>query len=740
MDDAANFDSGEASDAAREGLEPAQEITDADRKLVSRLHKRIDADKAHHKDAYARMKKNRVIARYGAEKSWVEAKKYVANITGRHIRQMVSALYAKNPKAVARRRPRLDFLVWDEDEKTLMAALQVVQAFQASVAQAQMQAEQQANLNAAVSPMLPGVGGPPAPMMPPMMPPAVEQAMAVLQDFQQGMAERALIDKTGKTLEVLFEYYMREQKPLDFKTSMKQLVRRVQIDGAGFVEVCFQRAYAEAYAITSQIADAKERLQHIRVLQENLAKDGSDTSEKDEADARELQAAIESLQEQQYMLLREGLVYDFPETHRVIPDKRCRNLTGFVGARWVTIEYLYTVEEVQGLFKVDLGRQYTPYTQDGKSLTSDGHAAADMDGDGAELDQRGLVCVRKHFDRQAGVCYYLACGYKGFLRKPGPPEVYVEDFWPVYTLTFNELEDPECCWPPSDVELIQSMQEEHNRAREGNREHRRAARPRYVSIKGTFDDEDKEALAQAEAFSVTEINPQGDDFDVNKAVQVAPSANSLDPNLYETNPYFTDMQLVVGTSSSGMGATPRGETATGEAIAEDSRVASNDSQVDDLDAFLTVLARASGQIMLRELSPDTVTKIAGRGAVWPELSLEELAGEVYLEVEAGSSGKPNAAQEIRNWREMLPFLIQMPGIEPTWLARESLKRLDDRMDLTDALASGLPAIVSMNRMSQAGPEDPGAAPEAQGGEGAQKGAPKPQQPPGGERGMGNNRV
>jgi hypothetical protein len=35
----------------------------------------------------------------------------------------------------------------------------------------------------------------------------------------------------------------------------------------------------------------------------------------------------------------------------------------------------------------------------------------------------------------------------------------------------------------------------------------------------------------------------------------------------------------------------------------------------------------------------SVLKIVGRGAVWPQVSLAEIAGEVFLEVEAGSTGQ-----------------------------------------------------------------------------------------------------
>jgi hypothetical protein len=227
------------------------------------------------------------------------------------------------------------------------------------------------------------------------------------------------------------------------------------------------------------------------------------------------------------------------------------------------------------------------------------------------------------------------------------------------------------------------------------------------------------------------------DFNTNIAqvLQTMPMPG-VDPNLYETGQLFTDIQLVIGSQEAQFGGTSKA-TATEASIAEGSREAGVGSNVDDLDAFLTDIARASGQVLLREMSQEKVLEIVGPGAMWPQMSLEEIADEIYLEIEAGSSGKPNQVQEIRNWREMLPFLVQMPGIQPMWLARETLRRLDDRMDLTDAIAENVPAIVAMNRMAQPMGQD-GVDPNAQGPEGGNNGPQAPAGPGGGEVPMGNS--
>jgi hypothetical protein len=132
--------------------------------------------------------------------------------------------------------------------------------------------------------------------------------------------------------------------------------------------------------------------------------------------------------------------------------------------------------------------------------------------------------------------------------------------------------------------------------------------------------------------------------------------------------------------------------------------------------------------MLANLNFETVQRIAGPGAVWPQMTGAEIAEELWLEVAAGSSGRPNKAQEIDNWQKMLPMLIQVPGISPMWLAKEMVKRLDDRADMTEAVLDGMPSITAMNTAPPPNAQD-GAQ---QGHEGADNG-PRPEED---ERGSG----
>jgi hypothetical protein len=690
--------------------------------LQKRIAATIREDKRHFEPAFKRMRRDMRVAMKGHDTDWGEAS-YKANITGRHVKAKTASLYAKNPKAVARRVDKLDFKIWNEDQQSLMMAFQTMQAAQAAASVP----PEQAGVD-------PATGGS-APV--PQLPPGFEQAQALIADFQQGVAARQDAQKVAKTLEKLFGHAIREQQPLGFKESMKQTVRRACTTGVGYAKLCYQRQMGPQPSVDYKLNDSRQRLEHLKALITEQAEDDGSVADL-EAEAAEIQHMIAGLQAEPEMVVSEGLVFDFPQSTRVIPDKLCRSLEGFVGARHLTLEYLYTPDEVEEIFGVDLkrgpGKGFKPYNASGKTQeeaanTSEGGTQADLFADDPDAGEHkgDLALVWEYFDKASGLVYYLCDGRDGFLRDPAPPDVYVDQFWPVWALTFNSVESEEELFPPSDVTLLLDIQKEYNRSRDGKREHRRAARPRWVFPKGAFSDEDLDWLGTAPAFSATGLQ-MDPNKDIKQVLQPIP-VPGVDPNLYDVGEIMADMQYVVGSSTAMLGAPTKG-TATANSIAAGASATTDQASVDDLDNFLTAIVRGAGQILLREMSEQTVVKVVGAGAVWPEMTLQDIADELFLEIEAGSTGKPNQAVEIGNWEKMLPFLMQMPGIDPTWLARETLRRLDDRMDLTEALVDSLPSVVAQNRSAQPQPGNPAAQPEQQGHHGAANGPAAPGGPVG----------
>jgi hypothetical protein len=247
-----------------------------------------------------------------------------------------------------------------------------------------------------------------------------------------------------------------------------------------------------------------------------------------------------------------------------------------------------------------------------------------------------------------------------------------------------------------------------------------------------LEQEDKDALKDPPANAVLELQALVAGQKVDDVLQPVKQIG-IDPNLYEVRTIFDDVQLVVGQQEANFGQVSKG-TATETSIAESSRMSAIGANIDDLDSFMSEITRAAGQVLLLEMSKEEVMAICGPGAVWPEFKKEDVLNEIYLQIEAGSTGKPNKAAELQNIERIIPFLIQIPGIDPKFLGKELLKRLDDKMDLTDAIIDKLPSIVAQNMMQGAKAQAQGRGgkpPEAQGGQGGNN-APLPS-PPGGSR-------
>lgn len=672
--------------------------------LVKRWQSDIAAAKAHWKKDFARMRRDQDFA---AGKQWhnqaEEDDRYQANLVQRVLKTMVAALYAKNPTALVGRRHRLEFTLWDGKPDSAAAALQVMQMADAAAAQAAAAA----------------AGADPGPQTPAPAPAIVEHSRAVLADIQQGIAKREMMDGIGNTMVCLLEYYLQESSP-SFKRQMKAVVRRARTNGVGYVKLGFQRAMQLSEAQNGKIADMAERLAVIGRLRADIADGEADPNS---AVGEELRLAVEAIRKEPEVIVREGLVFDFPHSTRIIPSISTESLMEWVGSQWIAEEVMLRPDVVKEIYGKDVGSTYTAYRViDGQPLgTGDVRRIADR--------SKGLVCVWHVYDRQTGLEFVVAEGYPDFLKEPTTPDVFIEQFFPIFALTFNEVENEGGLFPKSDVHNMRHIQKEYNRSKESLRQHRHANRPLYLSPNGALEEEEEKSLQGHAAHDIIKINGLAEGQKAEDILQPVRKIG-IDPGLYETAGLFEDLSRVTGNQEAVLGSVSHG-TATESNIAESSRAGTIALDGDEMDDMLAALFRAASQVMLTELTAETVQKIVGPGAVWPEMSRADVMAEMWLEVKAGSSGRPDQAREAANFERIYPLLVQTPGIRPSWLAERAVRIADDGTDLTEAYEEGLPSILSMNRASQMSTGDPATDPNAQGPQGGDKN--RPLRPGGGDQ-------
>ena len=618
---------------------------------VKKWQQRVLASKKFFEKDFKRIREDMVVARNGASKEWVDAGNYTVPIVNRYVSQAVASLYAKNPTATAEKRKTLDYKVWDGKPDTAMAALQGAM-----------------------------MGDP--------------MAMATVMDIEKGRQKHDMLSKIGRTLEVLFDYYANEQKPR-LKPLMKSFVRRAKTCGVAYMMLGFQRQYAELSPDdTARLEDSREKLGELQRRMQDMI-DG-EIADADQDQIYELETLIRDLENKQNIILREGPKFMFPRATEVIIDPRCTQLMGFIGAGWIAREFHKSPDEIKKIYNIDIGKGYTPYNQHGQGEMAQYHRNSESADDGnVSKTDNGMVCVWEVYNKELQQCFTIADGYCGYLKEPAEPDYWMEGFWPIFAITFNEVESETDIYPPSDVHMLKHVQAEYNRSREYRRLHREANKPKYASVKGRLSENDKKLLSDAPAHAVIEFESLGQGEKVGDLVQRFESV-PIDPALYETNSEMEDTLRIVGAQEANIGGVS-GASATESSIAEGGRMTSLASNVDDLDEFLSDAFGALGQLLLMELSPETVMEIAGEGAVWPDLDRETVAKQIQLKVRAGSSGRPNKAAELANMERGMPYLLQLPGVNPYPLGRRYADLLE--IDLDDIVIEGMPSIQAINSMA-----------------------------------------
>jgi hypothetical protein len=656
------------------------DVTDSRRALVTKLTKAVTEAKRKYKPTFDKMRADLKYVRHQRSDETSDDNRARVNVLQRHVANKVAGLYAKNPTFVAEPKKRMEFAVWDGSTGTIKGMLAELQATPPGAA--------------------------PSPM-----------TQALLADIQQGVSRKRMLASVGKTMEALMSWSILEQSP-PFKPRAKRLVRRAITTGVGYLKIGYQRQLTKRPDIEAKLSDITDRLARMEQLQDDQTDKVFDD---DSASAEELKITQTALEAEPQQVVREGLVIDFPHSTRIIPDLKTKEMVGWVGSHWVAEEFILTTDEVQEIYGVDLKKAgssgYTGYKigEYGKTSRSD---TADK-----------MACVWEIYHRLDGVIYAVCDGYPDFLKDPVPPDVAVDQFIPIYPLLFNEAENEDELFPPSDVEYLRPSQNEINRKREAIRQHRIAARPFYIGQRGKFSEEDVLDLNTVGDHEIIFLNALDAQEKIENIVQPFPT-KPIDPNLYEVQNDINDMMLISGTQQANLGKTGSDTTATESSIAEASRVTSMGSNIDDLDEFLSLVAHDCGALLLANVQHDTVVKVVGPGAVWPELTAQEIAEEIYLSIEAGSSGRPNKEQELANAERVVPMLLQIPGVSPEWLAKYLVRTLDSNIDIEDAVTAGLPAILTMNKQAQVGTGNAQTDPNQQGPQGADN-APQGQAPAGG---------
>lgn len=670
------------------------EVSEARKANVARILKDVKAAKKHWMNDFARMRED---VYFAEGNHWPDAvpgledPRLVVDITTRHVQLRTAALYAKNPTVVAKRKETIDFLVWDETPESAVKAQETLAIGQSEQGIAAAQTDGALAVQ-------------------------IAEAATLLDDIKEGMERRQAMDRLGKTLELIFRDQFEQSDP-PVKEQMKSMIPRSLTTNVGYFKLDYQRITGRKPGQETRLADARDKLAELqrRIREWNEEFDDAYASTRAEFDELELQ--VQSMEAEKPVVLKEGLLFQFPRSWRIIPDKKCTNLRGFVGSDWVAEEMEMSPEDIEMTFKKKIGGGYTRYT-----MQADGQLVeAKQTGD----DTVCYACVYLVYNRRTGMVYVVCDGYDDFLQEPAAPEIFFPSFFPWFAYVPNMSESARSPFGKSDVRLIAPLQRELNRTMESLRGHRIANAPKYMHDAAAFEEDEVLNLQNTPPHESIPVKTITDGRKLTDVIQPVPKID-IDPNLYSVDIIYQALGRVVGTQEANLGQPDKSDrtTATSATIAEASRLSSQQSNADDLDDLLSLVARNAGYVLLTQMGEEQAKRIAGRGAIWTQLSREEAAQEIYLEIVAGSSGRPNQAQEVAVIKDVMPLLFQIPGMSPQKIAEELIKAMNSRLKPSDLMDPAITqSIIGMNRGPAAMGGDPANDPNQQGAEGGSN-APK----------------
>lgn len=487
-----------------------------------------------------------------------------------------------------------------------------------------------------------------------------------------------------QTLEIVLRRFMVVDGKL--KKRAKSNVRAAMTTGLGWVKVLYQRDYKTDPIIQNRIADIQDNIKRIEYLASEM-KAGNAADR--EAKRAELEEQLKALQAHVEVVVAEGIVIDRVMTEDIlILDPAIKDFDMYPQARAIAHGVWFSKEAYVEMFGADAPTGATVYRQ--PTATEDNKNTKAGEGD---LE---FFRVWEIWDRISQTIYTMPDGGPGFARPPYQPTKLGERWYPFFALAFNPVDGQ--FQPLADAELLKELQDEYNTTRTNFAEHRKENLPgTVVRAGGQLTPEDIEKIKNRKINDTIVVEgdggrPLSDDI-------VSIGATPIDASAYDVTPIRNDIDMVAGASDASRSNLMHAKTLGEAEIMREGMMSRTSERQDTNEDFLQEIAQYSAEILLQELTPAQVQRIAGLGYAWPVMSKAEIFDMVNIEIRAGSTGKPNKLREREQWLEFLPKL-QEAVVKVTELRasgqgdlaqaliemlKETLKRFDERIDIDSFL-------------------------------------------------------
>jgi len=506
----------------------------------------------------------------------------------------------------------------------------------------------------------------------------------------------------GKTAEIVLN---RVFDDADLKRRAKACLRSAKTTGIGWAKVYYQTDIEPNPIIRNKILDSNTQLEQLEYLKKQ-SNDPSEIAGKERA-ILELKQFRSQLEKEEHIVVSEGLIIDVVDpTNMVLDLSTVQNFDDYLQIPFLAERIVMSVAEAKKRWgKLPVG------TKEFKLKSSDA-----VDFKKEQIDEHAtLVHIWEIHDKENRLIHYMADGGVDFLQPPLEPKFVSEQWYPYVPLALNLVDGQ--FLPMSDVFLLRELQDEHNSARTRFAHHRDISIPHWVSRRGDVSDMDAKALEKALPGENVRIDgPAGQP--IRNSIDVF-SPPPIDPSVYTTDHTERDFERVIGGGEVTQPKSNRSRTLGEAQMLGQEQQAQSAADTDEIEDWFEKIAKHTLELLLQALTPEQVAEMAGPlaeseidqqtgqptgelrdGAVWPQLMKEQIFNILTINIQAGSSGKPNKEKETQTWVQfLLPKLseaiqaisaLREQGQDDLAeamivVSQETLRRLDERFDVHEFL-------------------------------------------------------
>lgn len=461
----------------------------------------------------------------------------------------------------------------------------------------------------------------------------------------------------------------------------------------------------------------------LKAAQAQLAKLTSEDPayEQTAASARSIEEAVAALQKGK-MRTRHGMHIDFCRAEDIQVSLDVASTDDYRDAGWISQDIYVPKCDLATRFQNPDGtprfteddlRGATGYfqrqsaAQEGEGKDAEGsysRTKGNSSAKGADGKDLEFCKIVELWDKRENLIKTFVEGIDKWAVEAYPPPHASTRFYSFFRLAFYEVDGER--HPQSLPDRLEKQQDEFSATRSGMRKTRERSIPGVMFNKGMVNPESVEKLEKSEHGELIGIDLTNNQMPLKDAVTEKPMP-TIDPRLWDTTQNQADMEKISGVQEALQSSVQVAKTATEANIQQSGFSSRTSADRDTEEDVFQDLATYSAEVSIQVLPPDYVAKIAGPEAFWPfGMDIDDVFTMLSVEITAGTTGKPRADEERRQWATLLPLLsrmvVQIRQMEMTDpplanalrnMLRETVRRLDDRMDVEQFLAIGPPPLL-----------------------------------------------